>query len=373
MPQSGRAITAEDLFRIVVVGNPQASPDGSKVAWLQSQADKQLDGYRSAIWIADADGGNARQLTSGQHRDSDPKWSPCGSVIAFVSTRQAATPSAAEKTPGKPAAPVKPVPQIWTIAVDGGEALQRTSHPNGAEFPAWSPDGTQLAFVAKDAPTADEMDDAPSTVGPIADERVIHSVAYRFDGQGFLEQFGHIWTLNLLSNDATQITFGPANDGSPTWSPDGRALAFVSNRSSERELRWNRQIVYVVDIASGDLRRITPEDARFSRPAWSPEGDRLAFAGHLGTASYLLDRIWLVDSAGEGLTCLTENTDLGFGDSGMGDMALGGTEGPVWAGADQLLCLSSLNGETQVFSISVKNGSVRALTAGKQRLSGFAM
>ena len=377
MSNSKRSLTAEDLFRFVVVGDPQASPDGSRIAWVQSQADQDLDGYRSAIWVADADGANARQLTSGSHRDVSPRWSPDGKSLAFVSNRPGTTPEASSdsnsegKSSASGAKSRKPS-QIWTIAIDGGEAIQRTTHRNGADSPAWSPDGSQIAFVAKDEPTDEEKSSAPSFVGPIADERVIQSVSYRFDGQGFLEKFAHIWIANLADGSQTQVTTGPANDGAPAWSPDGSEIAFASNRTADRALRWNRQVAYITSAAGGPLRQVTPDDSRLGSPAWSPDGTRLALVGHEGTGSYLIDRIFTVASDGSGLTCLTESSDIGFGDSGMGDLALGGENGPVWADENTIMALASQSGETQVFSISASDGTVTPVTSGKHRINGFA-
>jgi dipeptidyl aminopeptidase/acylaminoacyl peptidase len=379
MAQAKRSMTVEDLFRIVVVGNPQTSPDGTRLAWVQSQADQELDGYRSAIWVADANGGNPRQLTSGRDRDSDPRWSPDGRTVAFVSTRKSVVPSSetppsGESEPGTtPQSFGKPKSQVWTIAIDGGEAIQRTAHPNGAESPAWSPDGTTLAFIATDVPSDEDRFAAPTLMGPIADERVVQSVSYRFDGQGFLERFGHIWLVDITSGASTQLTYGPANDGNPVWSPDGKSIAFVGNRTLERSLKWNRQLVYRLDLESGDITALTPEDGRFGSPAWSPDGKTIAFTGHLGTGSYLIDRVWTVSAAGDDLRCLTEGIDLEFGDSGMSDVALGGNAGPIWSGANELLVLASTRGETQVHAVNVSESTVTPVTTGQHRISGIAL
>ncbi|HWK81941.1 MAG TPA: hypothetical protein VNP95_14305, partial [Thermomicrobiales bacterium] len=143
---SRRHLTPDDLFAIRLVGDLQASPDGARIAWSVVTVDKEQDGYRSAIWIADADGANARQLTAGTVRDTSPTWSPDSSTIAFVSNRPYARLPKSDDAPSpedapkkgkdakKPDAP-KPLPQIWTIAVDGGEATQATAHPNGASSP----------------------------------------------------------------------------------------------------------------------------------------------------------------------------------------------------------------------------------------------
>ncbi|HEU0165185.1 MAG TPA: hypothetical protein VFQ54_09070, partial [Thermomicrobiales bacterium] len=124
-----RPLTADDLFAIKLVGNPVASPDGKHIAWVVVTVDKEKDGYVSAIWIADADGGNQRKLTAGSARDTSPVWSPDGTQLAFVSNRAPSKPfpkpakadKADEEKQGKK--PVKPAAdrlrnQVWTIAID---------------------------------------------------------------------------------------------------------------------------------------------------------------------------------------------------------------------------------------------------------------
>jgi len=369
---SKRPLAADDLFRITVVSDPQSSPDGRRIAWVQTRPDREKDTYLASIWVADANGDNARQLTAGQHRDQSPRWSPDGQSILFLSNRPPVLPAPKQGDDANGKGNGKPPTQVWTIRIDGGEAVQRTNHPKGASEPAWSPDGTAIAFVAQDDVSDDAGFDPPTSIGPVADERVVSSISYRFDGRGFLERFAHIWITNLETGEARQVTDGDANDAAPAWSPDGASIAFAGNRSPERRRAWNRSGIHVIPADGGEILSLTPDDGQFSAPAWSPSGDRLAFTGHLGTNPGENDTLWTVRPDGSDLVDETKSTDLSFGDSGMSDLAGGNPEGPVWIDDKTMLALASTRGETQVYAISIGKGKVKARTSGEHRIAGFA-
>lgn len=392
-----RPITAEDLFRITLVSDPQAAPDGSAFAWVQTRLDKEADAYRSAIWIYQGDSAEVRPLTSGISRDMSPKWSPDGATIAFLSNRpglfsSATSAEADEASPDdasneKNALPKedKPKNQLWTIRIDGGEAVQLTNHPNGVSDHDWSPAGHALAFIAQDDVEITDEFEAPVTNGGVADERIIRDIRFRSDGQGFIERFSHVWRVDLHDRSTRQLTHGDAHDGSPTWSPDGKSLAFVSNRSAERRQEWNRSSIYVLNVVAGSVKPVTPEDAAFESPQWSPSGERLAFLGHLDAriGGSKNNNVWTVGADGSDLTNHTSDWDISIGDYGMSDVHATSAGTIRWLDDSRVIALVSERGETQAYRIdltetSSASGGASAsaherLTEGSQRISGFAI
>lgn len=123
---------------------------------------------------------------------------------------------------------------IWTLPAGGGAARRLLDDGYDAHAPAWSPDGSRLAF------------------------------------QAYLRDTWHIWTMQADGSDLTEITSGPFDDREPHWSPDGTRIAFSSDRAGNYD-------VWLVVVATGEVTRVTAGDSNESMPAWSPDGREIAF------------------------------------------------------------------------------------------------
>src|SRR6266702_1644934 len=133
-----RPITEKDLFDFVWIGDPQISPDGSRVAFVWVAVNEKKLGYDTAIWtVSTADKEPPHRLTNGPH-DSSPEWSPDGKFLVFM--------RATEKD-GKPEPP-----QLAMLSMNGGDAWTFTDLTKGAGPPRWSPDGRTIAFTSPSNP-----------------------------------------------------------------------------------------------------------------------------------------------------------------------------------------------------------------------------
>src|SRR6185369_13954572 len=112
------------------VADPAVSTDGRWIAYSVQTLDLTSQKSRTNLWRVDADGANARALTSSDAADTSPVFSPDGKTLAFLSTREGGD------------------PQIWLLPLEGGEARKLTSVPGGVDGPIFSPDGAKLAFAA---------------------------------------------------------------------------------------------------------------------------------------------------------------------------------------------------------------------------------
>ncbi|HEV2472175.1 MAG TPA: DPP IV N-terminal domain-containing protein, partial [Chthonomonadales bacterium] len=132
-----RPINAEDFQNIVLVSDPQISPDGRNVAFVARRTDMKKGKYYSALWMADVESAASRQFTGGgEICDTSPRWSPDGKRLAFLSDR------------------AKPLSQIYVISRDGGEGVPLTKLDTEGQIGAiqWSPDGAKIAFLFRATP-----------------------------------------------------------------------------------------------------------------------------------------------------------------------------------------------------------------------------
>ncbi|MFZ5479736.1 MAG: S9 family peptidase [Myxococcota bacterium] len=329
------APTLDDLFRLRVPSDPQRGPDG-RVAYVVRRVLRDHDRCASDIHVA-GDGA----WTHGDASDTHPRWSPDGRWLAFLSDRDAV---------GKP-------PTLWLLPARGGEARKVWDQPVSAF--AWSPDGARLAVVHR--PRAPE--------GPVK-ARVVTRLRYKADGVGYLpEARAHVWVLDLAGH-ARPLTDGDADCVAPAWSPDGRRVAFLSERRPDADRLPECPDVWVVDAEGGPARRWTRIHGPKAPPSWSPDGARIAFVGHDRPldGGWSNDGVWVSDGVED--RCLTAGFDRPCQDVTLGDQSeLGGPAAPAWDG-DAIVVLASDRGATR--RVRVTEAGVTPLDPGDRHVSAFA-
>jgi dipeptidyl aminopeptidase/acylaminoacyl peptidase len=346
-----RPIESADLFRIRLVSDPQVSPDGSQVAYTVTELDEKENRYRAAIWLVPLAGGEPRQLTSGKHRDGQPRWSPDGTKLAFTSDRKQD-----DDLKG----------QIWTIVVGGGEATRLTSIDGSVEEFVWSPDGHSIAAVSK------------VRVGehnPDSDVRVIRTPRYRFDGEGYLDdKYRQIFVIDASTGKARQITEGAFEHQHPAWSPTGHEIAFDSNREPGWEMSPYRDI-YAVRVAGTSIRRVTDGGGEWTTPSWSPDGATLAFYGTRRVMSDAArNELFTVPAGGGAPVAVTDHIDRNLRDGATADLVGYPGRPPIWAsdGAAVSLVFSE-QGQVHLARVSVPDGEMRELTSGRRRVGAISL
>lgn len=191
LAQSRRAMTIDDVLDLVQVSTPRISPDGRRVLYSMPELAKWKDNKRvSSIWIADADGSNARRFL-GNEKDRSPAWSPDGRFVAFLSTRDAAPGGRDGEGPADSGA------QIWTIPVDGGEATKVTDHKGTIRSFEWAKDNASLMFLAERVKP--ETEKASEKAGEKAgDDAIVVDEAANGQERG---EFSELWRITLLHGE----------------------------------------------------------------------------------------------------------------------------------------------------------------------------
>jgi len=350
---SQRPITIDDLLALQWISDPQISPDGRSVVYVQKAADREADTYRSHLWIVPADGGPARQFTAGPHQDSLPRWSPDGRWIAFLSDRGAAADPGARRPK-----------QIYVIPVDGGEATAVTAGNYSPTDLAWSPDGRTIAFIGKPEAPKNEQSDV----------KVVTRARYKFDGEGYWDgRYKHLFIVSALGGEVRRITDGDFDHSDPAWSPDGRWIACVSNRSEEADFT-NVTDIWIFPAVGGEGRRLTQSVGPCAMPAWSPEGTRIAYLGHDNAAmSATNTALWVVPLAGGPPVCVTAGFDRSLAHHLITDMRAHPRVGrPIWwPDGRAVLVLVAEGGTTHLARVDVSSGAVTLLTGGRREIYGY--
>ena len=275
-----RTITPEDLRNFKLVGDPQLSADGSRICFVVKKVGKKND-YQTSLWMGESEKGRPRQFTQGT-KDSQPRWSPDGSELAFVSSRDEAA------------------PQVFLISSEGGEARSLTNFPEGtiAEL-RWSPTGRQIGVLFREtaAPFTKQAAEDRTKSGESTPPRETDNLWYRMDGDGyFLDARFKLFLVDVASGEHELLYDRDTMGGiSFDFSPDGRRMVVSTNRDKQALLKPWKDELRIIDLKSRRSRTISglPAGPK-SHVAWSPDGRWIAYAGREGTdGSYSVENLEL--------------------------------------------------------------------------------
>ena len=267
-PATPRNITIDDYFQIHDVAQPEISPDGQWIAYGVRTRMLKEDKNEQRLWMVSTHGGDAIPLTAEGVSSGHPRWSPDGKYLAFSSARNG----------GKN--------QVWLLDRRGGEAQKLTDVAQGVGDFDWSPDSTRLVLVLQDPKPEDaeasKDKDKPAAKPKTPPPFVVDRLQFKEDTVGYLDhRRDHLYLFDVATKKVTQITSGDYDDNEPAWSPDGKSLAFSSNRSTPDPDRNYNTDIWVVAADNTDkgahLTQVTTNPGPDRAPAWSPDGKWIAF------------------------------------------------------------------------------------------------
>lgn len=314
-----RLITAEDLYEIEIISDIRLSPSGDHVVYTQQRTDPVTEKKYSNLWVVPTDGGKSAQFTFGDQIDTQPRWSPNGEKIAFLSNRANKDKSA----------------QIYLIPFQGGEAQKLSAIEGEIDDLKWSPNGKKLLCRVRkiDQEIIERQSDKQAEkLGTV--NRHYRRVFYKLDGEGYLpEERWHIWMVDTNNGRVKQLTeHAVYDDEDPTWSPDGKLIAFISNHSPDPGLEPNHVDLYILPASGGKPNKVKTKYGDKSKPSFSPNGRYIAYFGTDGKGDWTKNQgLWVVptDNSAQSIN-LTEAYDIHVSPETINDVGSPEIMPPTW-------------------------------------------
>lgn len=346
MPTRKRRFRPEDALLLKAVRDPDLSPDGRRVAFEVVDTDEEKDRLRSSIWVATVDGSAPPRLFTEGPADNMPRWSPDGRSLAYISVTDEEPEHA----------------HVRVAPLEGGMPLPLGELPGPVSELAWSPDSRQIVVVCRmglpdrDDSTAEERN-AP---------RRVRGLAARLDGVGWQEGRRQLFLVDVADGKVKQLTRGDFDHDNPSFSPDGMAVLCASDRSRRRDDRQFRSDAWIVPLGAGRPRCLTNGKGFVSFPRFSPDGELVAFAGHVTEAWDEDSHVFTVPSDGsrppEQLTPETDRPTLN----------LSGTAPLCWTGTRELAMLVADRGAITIHRARLGQRRSYELIGGEVQAGGLA-
>lgn len=346
-----RLITAEDLYAFQVPSAPQISPNGEQVVLSIQRVERKTEKKFSNLWVVPVNGGSPRQFTFGNQSDSSPVWSPDGSQIAFLSNRE-------DKE--------KP-PAIYLIPFHGGEARQLARIEGEIGSLAWSPDGKKILCLVRkiDKDVLDRKKD-PQLKDISTPVRHYNRLFYKLDGYGYLpHERWHLWVVDSVNGKSTQLTDHPVFDEQyPNWSPDGKWIAFISNRSEDPDSNPDLDDIFLMPAKGGEMTRLDTPVGSKSSLSFSPDGKWLAYYGQEGIGEGFRNiNLWIISlENSQPARNLTAHTDFNVSAWTINDIGGAVTNPPLWSKDSQTLYFPvTLHGSSLLMRINIDGSGLETI------------
>lgn len=330
--------TPNDFFHTLNISEPVVSPNGEWIAYTLTTVDSTEDYNTSDIWMVDRNGTHNIQLTfTKQEDETTPKWSPDGQWLSFLSDRYAEDDASG-------------ITQLWMMQVMGGEAKSITSFTMGIENYYWMPDSKKVLFELTDEDFSDTA--ASGHKNPY----VINRYLFKTDGGGYSDSLHtHLYLYTIESNDLDTITSGPYNESDVAISPDGKQIAFVSNRNGDEDRSENTDI-YIMDLKPNAVPILVSNSTGTEHsPQWSHDGKRLAWLQSTSTRKFTMyghDMLCYKDFSSPGKVSIVYDT-------------LPVTQFCWQSNNQQIIFLREADREQQIITISLGNTKPIILSSGQ--------
>ena len=319
-----RVMTVDDLFTFSRAGDPQLSPDGKYVLYTVSKADWEQNGTVTQIWRVGADGTGQVQITQGKESCRSPKWSPCGKMFAFLTSRS-------DKT------------QIWLMRNDGGEAYQLSDHDPGVSGFEWSEDGKTIYFLASDPKTEEDKarEEAKNEV-IVVDKNLKNS---------------HLWAFDLETKEEHRLTEGDFSIRSFVISPEGGRIAFTAAPTPKVDDNLKIEI-YLLDLGDKAVEKLTDNKITEGGLRWRLDGNAITFVSDSSEnlETYYQGSIFLLPLDGGEITDLLP----GFEEEVYGHECMG---------QGKILFSANTGVNVHLFMLDAASGEVTQLTEGEKVIS----
>ncbi|MEK4053480.1 S9 family peptidase [Paenibacillus sp. FSL F4-0087] len=358
--KSLRGITSEDLFQITWVNDPTPSPQGGQLVYVSRKTNEARDGYSSHLRLLNLENQKERPFTSGD-KDHAPAWSPDGSQLAFLREHEGKT-------------------QVWLIASDGGEAQQISHLKHGVSSLLWSPDGLNLLVKSSVDMSEKDENETEDIDKKLPQELVVDRIRMKSDSGGLWNgRRTHLFRVPIEGGEAIPVTTGHYDVGDYAWSPDGESIAWIAQFPEEGEEHNDYTLtnhVYRAKADGSDVQQLTPEGYTFGRLTYAPDGQSLALlASDRSYGNATLVKLYTLPISGGQPVCLSKDWDVQINHSLVGDMRSHLTNtGPVFSRDGlSILCLATIEGSVRIARFARDGSHAEYILPDEKEFYQFAM